>query len=728
MSEVDIFSTSNTATLAPSAQKRVAELERIIPILVRLHGEGVPTIHPDTGNIVADIEFDSMWDELTRIKPTSSALQSGSAASFDPNAKKVKHDPPMVSIKKINGKEEDKKELLEKWIQDTANLLGLDPNRPEEWLVQSFKRDGVACALYYEDGRLVRAGSRPRDGVNGEDITVNASYVAGIPQKLPLPLTCSIRGELECRISVFEKLNGTDAVGGQDFANPRNYTSGSIRQFKEPTKTRARQLSFTAYSIVAFDDSRKYYKTERDRAKWCNQELGVPYVRVEKFDPSVLRKMEDIIDDLDYEVDGVVLSVNNLELQDQAGRHGDNPTGVPRGVRAWKFADDIAEPRIKSIEWEVGRTGKITPVLTFKPVQLAGTMVGRAGGYSLGYIMRNNVTVGTQVRIRKSGKIIPESLGFFDSDGVFVDKDDREGGSDKLPKDFDFDTIDYPKKCPSCGDDTEIAQGQKHGLFELVCENADCPARNVRHFVHYLQKFGVKGIAESVTDQLVEAGMVRRFADFYELTVSKLQQLLGTQRTALLTVARIHMVDTPEAVKDNKTLAQMTIDAMNRKKRIPLSKFIACLGLTSVGKTAGAELASHFRDFDKIVDATESDFLSCNGIGDKAASTLAKYFEEHGKEIRQLVDAHIELELPKTGKFTGRTFVFTGGQPEGKDYWKDKVENEGGKVSSSVGKKTDFVIIGADPGQKADKAHELKDDGQDLKIIESHGELVKLFA
>lgn len=721
---IDLF--DNKPNKAPASKKRIAELERILLCLIRAHGKGIPCVHPDTGEDVPDIEFDEMRDELVRLDPDSSILRSSSYAE-DPNAKKVKHDPPMVSISKANGKQEVKEAKVEKWIRDMADRLGLDQSRPETWAIQSYKRDGVACALYYENGRLIKAGLRPQDNIHGEDVTENVKYVSGVPEKLPIPISCSIRGEIECAISTFQAINGTDAVDGQEFANTRNYSTGSIRQFKDTTITKKRKLNFTAYTIESFDQYKDYYSTAKERSEWAREKLGIPFVTVKSFSWVGLKDFEDGVLGLDFEVDGAVIEVDDLDLQEQAGREGDSEVGNPRGKIAWKFPDDIAEPYIKEIVWEVGRTGRITPVFTFDPVRLAGTMVSRAAGYSIGFMIRNQVRVGTKVRIRKSGKIIPESLGFFDDSGRFIDKNDLEGGSDNLPKDFDFSDFDYPERCISCGEPTSIDAGQKHGLFDLICNNSDCPARSIRMFVHYLQTFGVKGIGEDVVGKLIEHGLVTKFSDLYELKVSDVLKVIGSLRTSLLSVARIHMVEQPESIKDNKTLAIQTTEAIKRKKRIPLAKFFASLGISGSGKTAGRELAAHFLGIEPILTASEDDLLKVDGVGPKAAKSICKYLDKHVDEVRDLCEKHIELELPKTGRFTNKTFVFTGAQPEGKEYWRDRVEKEGGRVSSSVSKKTDYVIIGSDPGQKADKARDLKSEGHPIVVIENNDQLSKLF-
>ncbi len=717
---IDIFD-AKSPRLSPKNVKRVKQLERIIPILDTFYELGDDCIHPDTiGVIVSDIEYDAMRSELRRLKPDSFVFSDVTASTVVPNARHVTHYPPMTSIAKANGTKQEKETILLKWIKDRTN--GKDPSKV---LVSAYKRDGVACALYYKDGKLTGAGLRPRDGVTGEDITLNVVFVKGVPKTLPEVITCSIRGELECLISVFNNLNETDAVEGKKFANPRNYTAGSIRQFKNPKKTRSRSLEFTAYSIEGLENPP--YSTEIERAKWCRRILGIPFVEVRPYNVDDLAKMESGIDDLDYEVDGIVISINNLEEQEQSGRHGDTPTGNPRGKLAWKFADDTADPIIEAIVWETGRTGQVTPVLTFKPVKLAGTMVSRCAAHSLGFLLRNKISDElnnqTKIRIRKSGKIIPETIGSY-INGEYATK--IEAGDSKLPDNFD-DIDRHPKKCSSCRTELEVKKGQTHGIFELVCtNNKECPAQNIKKFMNYLDKFGVKGIGESMVTKLVESSTVKSFADFYRLSVSNVRFIGISLRMSLLTIAQIHMVQDPEQEKDNRRLANRTIRAIKDKKVIPLAKFIACLGITGASQGTGRTLATHFGSFDKILLANQEEFITAPDVGSKTAASLANYFLLNINELKDLLQ-FIELDLPKQGKFSGKTFVFTGGLSGGKDLWKKEVEDLGAKVSGSVSKKTDYVIVGTDPGAKYDKAKSLVASGTgNVKIIEDFEEFKSL--
>ena len=730
MPEIDMFADENggnTVTLTKKDKERVQYLTRVLTELARQHGLGEPTIDPDTKQHISDVQFDKMWAELEKLDPSAiKTIGNASAAPLDPNAKKIKHDPPMTSIKKANGTVAERTAEFDKWVKLISKELKIPEAQVLSMLVTSYKHDGCALSVKYVNGDLIEAGLRPRHGVWGEDVTENVKFVTGLPAKLPLPLTLIIRGELECRISTFNKLNGSAAVDGQEFANPRNYTTGSIRQYKDPSVTKSRQLSFVGYSILEFADARKYFKTEVERAKWCNQVLRIPFVRIEPWTPTICADMEKNVPNLDYEVDGTVISLDNLELQEQLGTYGGSVDGNPRGKLAWKYDDETADPLVEKQIWETGRMGDITPVNHFKGVKLAGTTVVKASGHSLGYLVRNNIKVGTKVKIRKSGKIIPDTLGHYDDSGKYIEK--MEAGDPKLPEDFNLTDFTYPLTCPSCGKPTTINQGAKHGMFELHCSNHDeCPAQNIRWFLNYLEKFGVKGLGEATVTELVEAGLIKKFSDFYTLKASQLVAVGFSKREALLTIAQINMVLEPEQVKDNLELARRTADAIGRKKHIPLSTFIACLGIPGASKGTGSSLALHFRELDKILSADVEDFVACADVGAKTANTVHAYIAKHKADIELLAKEYLDVQPPSSGRYNNLTFCFTGGQPEGKEHWKALVEQEGGIIKSSVSKKTNYVIVGNDAGEKADTAEALLAEGHPIKIIRTHAELVGMF-
>lgn len=666
-----------------SHANEIAELEATIPVLDTLYEEGEDCIHPLTGKLVTDPEYDAMRARLAFLAPKSPVLKDVTASTVSIFVKKVKHNPPMVSIHKAIGTLDDRNKELERWKRDVVKELGYkDP--VEKWAVQAYKLDGVACALYYEKGKLVSVGLRPRDGVTGEDVTENAKHIEGVITQLPVPITGTIRGEIICKKSIFEKIKADWQNAKYDLGsepkNPRNYAAGSIRQFKNPLITKERQLTFIAYVIIS-DDVKEMDEVER--AKWSNKELKVPYVQTRPYRYDDLDKLEKMAENVDYEVDGVVLSVRNIDDREQMGHHGGSATNPPKGRLAWKFEEEHADPKVKEITWETGRTGALIPVLEFPGVQLAGTTVSRCTGHNIGFLRRSKIGVGTTVRIIKSGKIIPKVVGVI------------SGHTDP----------DYPKKCPTCGHATVVEKGNDPDMLELMCPNLSCGARAVSSICHYLSTLGVKGVAESTVQKLYDAKLVKTLDNLYTLTSKQLVDIGMGDRNSRLCVARIHMIDQAEKI-DDKELDDSIFKLIGKMKEVPLWQFFAALGIEGSGKTAGRALVSHFGNFQAIMNAKEKDLAEVDGIGDKSAKVIADFFK-HNKQLVLSLLEYVELLLPQGGKLSGKTFCLTGGFPGGKSSIEKRIEDVGGKTSGSVSKKVDFVVVGTDAGSKEKKADEL---------------------
>ena len=708
-------------------EDEIAELEEVIAHLNDLFEKGEDCIHPKTGKEVSHPEFDALVKKLEKLAPDSEVLTAitGSSLDDDPGVKKVQHNPPMASISKAIGTLKERDAELRKWL--TARLTDLkykfDPNGDLETLstakyddgtpifAMSLKRDGVAVSLYYKNGVLDCAALRPRDGINGVDVSDHVRNVMGIQTKLKEDHTFALRGELECHISDFIKVNDRAKKNGTKiFANPRNMTAGTMNPLGDSSVVRERMIRFTGHGIEAF--SKAPYKTARERAIWANKELGVQFVRVEPFKYSNLAKLEEVVKTLDYETDGVVIEMNRLDDAEQVGKHGNSANANPKCKLAWKFAEQKAEPEVKSVIWETGRTGRCVPVAHFDAVRLAGTDVRKCTLHNLGFVLRFKVGAGAVIEIEKAGKIIPKALR-----------------SVKPAK-----NVEHPSHCPSCGyklivreGDSKDENGNKIKTQDLVCENStSCPSQNLGRRVHFLSTLGVKGIAESTVKDLIESKLVSTLGDYYRLTTDKLERAGFSQREALLNVARIHMVESPEQEKSNKILESKTEKAIANKKVIPLAKLIAALGISGASKGTGRELALHFGTIDAILKASNSEFESVSNIGSKTAGELFTFFQEHKDEVNDLLD-YIEPEKPKTGKFTGVSFVITGTFSMEREYYEKLIVEEGGKLSSSVSKNTKYLLIGSEPGAtKYDKGMELKAAGVPIQIIEDEKEVNNL--
>jgi DNA ligase (NAD+) len=682
---------SKTGTGNVMKETEIDLLVRVKTVLDSLYAEGEDCVHPDTGLVVSDPEYDRLVARLAELDPKNPALKQ-LASTLSADAQKVIHNPPMTSISKAIGALPVRRQTLLDFFDECEKELGYssDGNRGKRF-VQTYKLDGVALALYYEKGKLVRAGLRPRDGINGEDVTENVKYVKGIPDTLSQPLTCSIRGELYCPISTFEKLNKAMVDAGEKpYANPRNYTTGSIRQFKDPTITKARQISFRAYSIIGL--ANPPYKTEIERAKWSNKVLGVPFVRVMPFDSQDLQKMEDAVGQIDpdtkkllvdYEVDGIVISVDNLEDAEQMGTHGSSPNGNPRAKIAWKFTDEVGQGKVKEIELGIGRTGDVTPVLIFeKPVPLAGTNVTRCTAHNLQYLKTNKIGIGTVIEVIKSGKIIPKCHGVVSGETDWQ----------------------HPANCPSCGGKFVIRQGGTG--VALNCPNPFCGERAVSSIIHYLSTFGVKGLGDSTVEKLFAAGVVKTPADLYKLDDAAVEKAGFTGRQATLIQAAIWMVNKPSQYEDDE-LQDVVNKAKQGKPKIQMWQLLAAFGFQGIGKTSGRSLQSKFGTIDALRKAKVDDLTDIENFGEKTIQTLLDGLDNHAAVIDDVVK-YVEVESPITGGvLAGQTFCFTGGFPNGKEHWMKLVEQAGGKCASSVSKKVNFVVVGADAGSKEQKADEL---------------------
>ena len=666
-------------------------LEKLVRHLATLYDLDQPCVDFD-GELVEDSDYDRLLRELKRVKPDSDAFKKGtnSPSTYQPTGNNlVRHNPPMTSIAKADGTLVEKTLLYTNWLRTCETKLGRKPA-----IVQTYKHDGVACSIVYKNGNLVEAGLKPRNGVNGVNVTENVKYVKGVPTKLPLPLTLTIRGELECLHDDFEKVQKALDAAGEDLrANPRNHTSGAINQQKDPSKTKDGLVTFTGYNVVAFDDASKYFQTHLQMAKWVNQTLKIPFVRTmpHKFDD--LATMEANVKNLPYEVDGVVLKVDDIEDYEQLGHHGDDPVAEPRGALAWKFEEERAQAVVDHIEWNASRTGRVTPVAVFdKPVQLAGTMVSRATCSNVGWLSRMRIGKGTHVSVYKAGKIIPKIEAVIASGVAHVD---------------------HPSHCPACGSQLVVQKGND-GNEDLLCQNTHCSARHIEGIAHYLKTVDAKGLGASKIEEILKTGKVKDLSGIYELTVQDLVDIGFSAREALLAVATIHLV---KPCKDDTKLAMDILTAKNTKKSIPLWQFFAALGISGAGKTVGKQLADSLGSMEAIMDLTYDDLVGMDGIGTATAQGIIDYFAQYRHVVEKLLN-FVEPEGPKTGKFTGFTFCLSGSFVEGKSHWESQIAALGGKVSSSVGKSTDYLVAGPGSGSKSDKANELISQGKaKIKII-----------
>jgi len=674
-------------------KQRIKELEEIIPVLDTLFELGEECINPLTGEVITDNEYDGLKRELMLLEPNSKVFKTITTSKVSAK-NKILHDPPMTSIAKCNGTEEEKENILKKWFIDCFpdNPKDIPNSTPDASI--SYKIDGIACSIIYEKGILICAGLRSKSGEDGTNVTDKMKYIKYVPEKLPLPISCTIRGELVTLLSDFKRISDKLGVGAK--VNARAQTSGSM-MLKTAEEIKDRCIQFMAYNILNLKNPP--YKTEVERAKWANQELGIRFVQTTHFSKEKLKKLEYEYKKLDYMTDGIVLSLNNLENQLALGHSGGKKTGDPKGKIAWKFKDEIKKVTVKEIVWQTGKSSAITPILVFDGIEIEGTVVQRCTGHNVSIIKNNKIGVGSEIEIIKSGKIIPKLHKVIKAKGE----------------------LDIPSHCPSCGYATKIKNGND-GAQSLICMNKNnlCSAQNIKKFNHFLTTLGCKGIAESTIEKLIDGGLLKQFADFYDLRVDTLVAAGFTYRTALLIVARVNMIHEPEQIKEDILLEREIEDTIHNKELVfPMDKFFASLGIEGAGNSTGTILSQIYGDWNKIISATEEELKEIDGIGPISAKEIVSYFKEHKEEIADLVE-YIVFEAPKSsGKLKGKTFVLSGKlDGGGKSFWKNKIEEQSGIIKGSVGKSVSYLVAGSGSGEKSEKARKLGIEIIDVKKLE----------
>jgi DNA ligase (NAD+) len=542
--------------------------------------------------------------------------------------------------------------------------------------VAEVKLDGLAIELVYEDGRLV-AGSTRGDGVNGEDVTPNIRTIKSIPLRLlkpahgPMPKLLEVRGEVIFPRKAFDRLNAERVRNGEaSFANPRNAAAGSLRQL-DPQITASRPLDIFCHSPGAMEGIE--FKSQWDFLQGIKA-LGLrvnPLTRVCSNVEGVIEFWNGLTEqrhELDYEADGVVAKVNSFALQEQLGE----VSRSPRWAVAYKFKAQQAETQVRNIEVQVGRIGSLTPVAKLEPVGLAGVTVSNASLHNLDQIREKDVRIGDTILIERAGDVIPYV--------VRVTKPAH-------PRQAEF---TMPAHCPICG----AAIVHEEGEVGYFCVNANCPARMRESIRHFASKaaLDVDGLGDKLVGQLVEKGLVKELDDIFDLTVG---QVAGLERMA------------------DKS-AQNLIAAIERSRTVALDRVINGLGIRHVGEHTARQLALRFRTLEAVMDASEDDLRAVRDIGDEVAHSIREYFAEprNRKAVARLADKLKIMPPPAPvegrGALRDKSFVLTGTlESMSREEAEQKILAAGGRVTSAVSRKTDYVVAGADPGSKLRKAVEL---------------------
>jgi DNA ligase (NAD+) len=641
--------------------------------------------------LISDGQYDELMAELKTIEAAHPALvtpespsqkvNGGFTATFAP----VAHLERMQSLDNAFSSDE-----LSAWALRVEREVGTGAS-----YLCELKVDGVAVAIVYENGRMVRAATRG-DGTTGEDVTANVRTMADVPQQLTgnpadgsVPELLEVRGEIYFPVAAFADVNaGMVEQGKAPFANPRNAAAGSLRQ-KDPRITASRPLRLVVHGFGA----RRGYEPERQSEAYQRlRDLGLPVST--RFDVvsdldgvwAFIERYREQRHSVEHEIDGVVVKVDQVALQRRLG----STSRAPRWAIAFKYPPEEATTKLLDVRVNVGRTGRVTPFAFMEPVKVAGSTVQLATLHNASEVKRKGVLIGDTVVIRKAGDVIPEVLG-----PVVAARDGSE-------REFVM-----PTHCPECG--TEL-RPEKEGDADIRCPNArSCPAQLRERVFHVAGRgaFDIENLGYEAAIALLRSHLLQDEGDIFFLDAEKLQQTdFFTRKDGAL------------SANGQKLLANLEI-----RKDVPLWRVLVALSIRHVGPTAAQALARDFRSMDRIMAATEEELAAADGVGPTIATSVREWFEVdwHRDVVDKWRRAGVRMadagEDAPPGPLTGVTVVVTGSL---RDYSRDQataaIQERGGKVTGSVSKKTGFVVVGADPGSKYDKAVQVKapvldDDG-----------------
>ena len=615
---------------------------------------------------ISDFEYDKMLRELENIEEEYPQLKTENSptqkvgGSAGEKFSEVVHAVPLQSLHDSFSHEE---------LRDFDRKVRDAVDNPHYVVEPKF--DGLSVACEYRNGVFVR-GSTRGDGITGEDVTENLMTIASLPHRLKnAPPFIEVRGGVYMSYKSFDELVKKQEINGEKkiAKNPRNAAAGSLRQ-KDSKITAERKLDIFIFNIQQVEGKElKSHKESLDYLK----ELGFPAPPFySRFD-----NMQDVIDEIerignmrgtfDYAIDGAVVKLDDLAQREVLG----STAKFPRWAEAYKYPPEEKETTLLDIEINVGRTGALTPVGIFEPVFLAGTTVSRATLYNKDFIEETKIGIGDRVIIRKAGEIIPEVVAI------------KEHGENSVP-------FEYPEHCPSCNSKVYKEDGEA----VVRCTNTDCPAQLMRHLVHFVSRdaMDIEGLGPAVIEQLIDRGLVKSFADLY----------------------RLQAVDVAALERMGEKSALNLITALEKSKDNELYRLVFALGIRHIGQKAAKLLCEKFGTVEDIFSATVEQVLEIEGFGDVMAESVVEYFslEETKTLINSLKELGVKMKssapVKAGGIFEGKTFVLTGTLPTYKRSEAAKIiEVNGGKTSSSVSKKTDYVLAGEEAGSKLTKAQSL---------------------
>lgn len=638
---------------------------------------------------ISDAEFDLLMQELKRLEEAHPELITPESPTQRVGGKpregfvKVEHTRPMLSLDNAYNQEE-----LRAWDRRVHELSG---EKNVDYVCE-LKLDGMSLALWYRssptskgktsEARLDRAITRG-DGAIGEDVTPNIRTLRSVPLSISaaamktarLDSDFEVRGEVVMPIAFFERMN--EERERQDlakFANPRNAAAGTLRQL-EPGIVAQRRLDFYSYFLLSKDQAESIFSTHHEALKALTAagfKVNPNYVRVKDLEGVLefIRSWENQRDSLPYEIDGIVVKVDRVGLQQELGFTG----RAPRWAIAYKYAARSGVTRVLDIQVQVGRTGKLTPVAWLQPVPIGGTTVSRATLHNEDEIERLGVKIGDWVTVERGGDVIPKVVSVLD------DKAHPRGHKKFV----------MPEKCPECGGHVVRAEGEA----DHRCVNANCPAKLRESVLHFAARsvMNIEGMGEALVNQLADRGLVRSIADIYDLNEKKLLQL----------------------ERMGKKSAQNVLQEIEASKKLPLDRVILGLGIRFVGERTAQLLAAHFGSMDALSAASAEELQEVQEVGPRVSQAIMEFFQEprNCKLVERLRAAGLRFTAEKKqrgNQLAGKTFVLTGTLAHySREEAKQMIEDAGGRVSGSVSKNTDFVVAGSDAGSKLEKARELR--------------------
>jgi DNA ligase (NAD+) len=640
---------------------------------------------------ISDPDYDALLDELRDLEAEHPELRSPDSPTQRVGGQpldkfeEVPHLQPMLSLANARNEEE-----LAAWVVRSERYLARQGvEMGDVHFVTEPKIDGLAISLVYEDGVLVRGATRG-NGEVGEDVTQNLRTIGAIPLRVEdAPPLLEVRGEIYMPLAAFARLNEQRAAAGEPtFMNPRNSAAGSIRQL-DPALAASRPLSMWCYGIgategIEFDTHHEWLEWLRERGFRVNADVAVHDTVDEVV--AACHDWQERRDRLDYEIDGVVVKVNDLQLQRQLGVVGREP----RGAIAWKFPPTTATTTLNAVAWNVGRTGHMVPFAMLDPVQVSGVIVKLATLHNEEDLRRKDVRDGDEVIVMRAGDVIPQVVSP-------TPKAQKAKGRKPPPE--------PPARCPAC--DTPTIKPE--GSVWTICPNrAGCPGQVFQAVKHFVGAMDIDGLGEENVRRFLSEELIKDSADLYELTPERLSELEGFGEIS----------------------ARNLVNSLEASKRQPFERVLYGLGIPGVGYVNARNLARHLRSMERLMESSDEDLVAVEGIGPIMASTIRETLaEDRTRELVERFRKHgLRMEeegpaAPSEGPLVGKTLVLTGTLPDlTREDATARIEAAGGKVTGSVSKKTDYVVAGEDPGTKLTKAQELG-----TEILDEEG-LLKLLS